>query len=113
MGDFNDIRIPDEKNDRHPHPHWLMEEFNFTIETCDLSYLDVQGHKFTWERGRGTPQWVEERLNRILVSQSWLNLFDRAVAESCATLVSDHLSLIIRPISRHLVKRITLQNFSL
>ncbi|XP_031120397.1 uncharacterized protein LOC116023537 [Ipomoea triloba] len=69
-----------------------MDGFNSAINSSGLSDLEIHGHKFTWDRGRGTPHWSRS------VSQSWLELFDRAVAELVITPVSDHLPVIMQPI---------------
>lgn len=37
--------------------------------------LELFGHQYTWERGRGTEIWTEVRLDRALITASWLNLF--------------------------------------
>ncbi|XP_031096927.1 uncharacterized protein LOC116001178 [Ipomoea triloba] len=103
MGDFNDIRCPSEKIGRNPQLRWLMEGFNSAIESSGLSDVEIRGHKYTWDRDRGTQHWVKECLDRVLVSQSWLNLFEQAMVESVVTLVSDHLPIFMKPIptSRH------------
>lgn len=103
MGDFNDIRCPSEKIGRHPQPRWLMEGFNNAIESSGLSDMVIRGHRFTWDRGRGTPNWVQECLDRVLVSEAWLDLFENATAESLVTPVSDHLPVFMKPIpsSKH------------
>lgn len=106
MGDFNDIRHPEEKRGRVPHPRWLMEGFNRVIEKCGLRDLDIEGYKFTWERGRGTPNWVEEKLDRILASTDWLEMFDNAKGEAAETPVSDHLPIILWPILTEKTRRI-------
>ncbi|XP_031127503.1 uncharacterized protein LOC116029593 [Ipomoea triloba] len=107
MGDFNDIRCPSEKIGHHPQPCWLMDGFNFAITSSGISDLEIQGHKFTWDRGRGTPHWVQECLDRVLASQPWLDLFGEVVAESAITPVSDHL-----PIFMHLIPTVKVRRKS-
>nr|GLL29384.1 uncharacterized protein LOC109162272 [Ipomoea trifida] len=69
--------------------------FNDTILRCGLNKLQFFGHQLTWEHGKGTPNWVAERLDRILASETWMDLFSNAKASSCETPVSDHLPLIL------------------
>lgn len=49
------------------------------------------------ERGRGTPGWVEEKLDRILVNEEWMELFGGARAWSVEATASDHLPLLLVP----------------
>ncbi|KAK1381145.1 hypothetical protein POM88_027889 [Heracleum sosnowskyi] len=37
----------------------------------ELLELDLVGGKYTWERGRGTPDWVRERLDRAFANAAW------------------------------------------
>lgn len=71
-----------------------------------LSDLEFEGNQFTWEKGRGTNRWVEEKLDRILVSDSWLNLFDNAKATSFEASSSDHLPLAMWPNPKPSVRRV-------
>lgn len=98
MGDFNDLRSADEKQGSTPHPQWLCRGFDDAINCCELRELDFKGCQFTWEKSRGTTQWVREKLDRILVSASWLDIFEGAKAKSLEAPVSDHLPLVLWPI---------------
>ncbi|XP_073035288.1 uncharacterized protein [Primulina eburnea] len=40
--------------------------------------IQMKGYTFTWERGRGKPQFVEEKLDRALASTSWKERFPDA-----------------------------------
>lgn len=40
---------------------------------------------------------MEEKLNRVLVSESWLNIFGEAKAAFVEPLLSDHLPLVLWP----------------
>lgn len=97
MGDFNDLRSMKEKKNSNPHPNWLLNGFNQAIECSGLSDFEFQGSQFTWEKGRGTDRWVREKLDRILVSDSWLNMFKNAKAISFEAPSSDHLPLALWP----------------
>ncbi|WJX56737.1 hypothetical protein P8452_42367 [Trifolium repens] len=39
------------------------------------SNIPIEGHPFTWIKSQGTPHVIEERLDRAMVSTSWLHLF--------------------------------------
>lgn len=97
MGDFNDILSPEEKLGGAQQPLWLMQGFREAIEFSGLRNFEFKGYQFTWERGRGTPNWVREKLDRILVNDGWLDIFGEACAESLETPLSDHLPLAVWP----------------
>lgn len=51
------------------------------LGSCSDNGLDnfpFKGYQYTWERGCGSAGWVREKLNRILVSKEWENMFRRA-----------------------------------
>lgn len=47
------------------------------------------------EKGRGTANWVREKLDRVPVSGSWCDLFPRASVWSMEGGTSDHMSLFL------------------
>ncbi|CAH9078478.1 unnamed protein product [Cuscuta europaea] len=96
MGDFNDIMFASDKRGRIPHPPWLLRGFRETVWASGLRNFSFQGCQFTWERRRGTPNLVEEKLDKILVSESWLDVFGATVTESLEGAPSEHLALYIK-----------------
>ena len=70
FGDFNDLLSPGDKMGSVEHPSWLFRGFSEALTDCGLSELELLGHQFTWERGRGTTAWVQERLDRSFASVS-------------------------------------------
>ncbi|XP_031127514.1 uncharacterized protein LOC116029605 [Ipomoea triloba] len=93
MGDFNDIMAASEKEGRVPHPEWLRRGFCEAVRESGLSDFGFEGCQFTWERGRGSVNWVREKLDRVLVSGNWRDAFPRARAWSVEGSSSDHLPL--------------------
>ncbi|XVE78961.1 hypothetical protein DITRI_Ditri14bG0020400 [Diplodiscus trichospermus] len=67
-----------------------MRALRDAIVDCELIDLPLKGHRFTWERGRGTEQFVEERLERCLVNMAWMELFPDATLTCLLAPVSDH-----------------------
>lgn len=54
----------------HKYHHYLLEGFCNTIDDRGLVELKLLGSKYTWEKGRGTKDWVRERLDRGFATSS-------------------------------------------
>lgn len=78
MGDFSDLLISEDKNGRVAHLPHLFRGFREAIDSCGFSDVQLCGHRFTWSRGRGTSDFVEERLDRAFGSHQWQQLFPLA-----------------------------------
>lgn len=90
FGDFNDLRYESDKMGSIAHPQSLMDGFSETIESCQLTEIDLEGGQFTWEKSRGKPNWVRERLDRAFASSSWLHKFPLCTLTVIHTTASDH-----------------------
>lgn len=64
------LNIKDKKG-THVHPQNLLDGFKKAVEDCNLVELDLMGGQFTWEKSRGSSDWVRERLDRAFASPSW------------------------------------------
>ncbi|XP_074374181.1 uncharacterized protein LOC141714567 [Apium graveolens] len=95
LGDFNDMQFSFEKRGGRPQPNNLLVGFNDAITDCGLEDLDFTGSEYTWEKSRGTPGWIQERLDRELASQSWRQLFPNAEIQVLEVSTSDHLPLVL------------------
>ncbi|XP_062114673.1 uncharacterized protein LOC133825790 [Humulus lupulus] len=93
MGNLNNVLSNRDKRGGRPYPSWLINGFQETLLECSLVDMDLVGHQFTWERGRGSYNWVEVRLDRALVSESWLSLFVNARLHNLGPSISDHAPL--------------------
>lgn len=96
LGDFNDLLYAHEKLGGRAHPKNLLDGFCDTVEQCALHDLGFSGDQFTWERCRGTNQWVQERLDRGLANTEWRNLFPDAELKVIDVSTSDHLPLFLQ-----------------
>ncbi|KAL8125037.1 hypothetical protein AgCh_012638 [Apium graveolens] len=96
LGDFNDMLFEFEKVGGRPQPRYLLEGFHATISDCGLQDLGFTGCQYTWERFRGTPAWIQERLDRGLANQQWRQLFPNAVIQVLEVSTSDHLPLLLQ-----------------
>lgn len=67
---------------------------------CILHDLPMKGYQYTWTKGLGTVNSKEERLDRILVNQHWLDLFPAYRFINGVSNKSDH-----SPLWLHLFER--------
>ncbi|XP_074324401.1 uncharacterized protein LOC141661315 [Apium graveolens] len=90
VGDFNDLLYATDKKGIHPHPEYLMRGFQNAIDSSSLAELDLNGGSYTWEKGRGTREWVQERLDRAFANMA----------------VSDHDAIFLELLSVEVPKRV-------
>ncbi|XP_019196029.1 PREDICTED: uncharacterized protein LOC109189860 [Ipomoea nil] len=99
LSDFNDLLFQYEKRGRYRHPEPLLRGFGEALEDCGLGQIPMIGYQFTWEKGKGTETWVEEKLDRVVASDGWRALVEGAMVYNILTRRSDHSTLFldIRP----------------
>jgi hypothetical protein len=91
-GDFNIIRYLNEKNTMEwVHRHTPL--FNSLIHFYELRELVMTGGLFTWSNNQEIP--VLEKLDRILVTEDWEDIFPQAIVSRLPTEVSDHNPLCV------------------
>lgn len=90
FGDFNDLLYKEDKAGKHPHPQSLMNGFRNAIEDCNLAEIDLVEGQYTWEKSKGSPEWVRERLDRAFATQNWWHKFPLCRLSVVHTVVSDH-----------------------
>ncbi|VFQ71532.1 unnamed protein product [Cuscuta campestris] len=104
-----DMLVDVSKNEKRggaPHPMSLLLGFNEALRDCGLIDLGMKGYPFTWERGRGSTDWVEERLDRAVATDAWLALFPRACVLNIDMRSSDHSALLLRVTGTAYISRI-------
>lgn len=97
FGDFNDLLLEADKKGPHPHPQHLMNGFRMAIEDCGLTELNLVGGEFTWEKSKGSPSWVRERLDRAFANSEWWQKFPLCKLTVTHTISSDHDPIIMEP----------------
>lgn len=95
IGDFNDLMFQAEKRGPHKHPPSLLQGFVEALDNCELYDMGMLGYPFTWERGRGTEDWVEERLDLAVANKAWRDFFNQARVENLETVSSNHSALFL------------------
>ena len=83
------------KRGRLNHPNSLIQGFREVVDYCGLKDVSISGYPFTWEKSRGFVNWVEERLNRAMVTNLWFSLFENACVFNLKTPTSDHSALFL------------------
>lgn len=62
---------------------------------CGFSDLPLEGFPFTWERGRGTERWVQEKLDRVFVNEDWQGMFPMNKVQNLITPSRDHSAIYL------------------
>ena len=99
IADYNDSLSQTKKRGRRSHPQWLINGFREAIEASGLIDIGMQGYQFMWERSRGTQDWIEERLNRVMASYTGVVQFSNSKVYSVEALESDHMPIFMDLIS--------------
>lgn len=97
IGDLNNVVSVDDKTGGAQYPNWLIEGFNEAIQDAHLKDMELVGHQFTWERGRGTDDWIQVRLDRALTTDEWLLEFPLAKLYNLEGSMSDHSPIFLEP----------------
>lgn len=87
--------LVEDKKGRVPHPNWLLNGFREVVNDCNLIDLPLEGYQFTWARSLDSVNAVEERLDRGMVTEAWLNLFPNARLKNLIAPISDHSPIIL------------------
>lgn len=98
IGDMNNTLNHEDKKGGRQYPNWLLQGFRQAIEDCELVDLELKGYQFTWEKSYGTNEWIEVRLDRALVSHSFMNCFKNAHLTNLEITTSDHSPIMIEPV---------------
>lgn len=89
-GDFNELLHADEKDGGPVRREGQMQLFRDTLLYCDLFDLGFSGSPYTW-RGSG----VRSRLDRVVASPAWANIFIAAKVINLSPIQGDHVPLLL------------------
>lgn len=70
-----------------------MGRFRKLIEDLALKEIPLHGRKYTWSNQQDAPTLV--KLDRVLCSVDWEDLFPNCLLQSMATEDSDHCPLLL------------------
>ena len=91
-GDFN-ITLYQQERSSQRRISSAMRSFAETVEDLELVDLPLQGGEFTWNGGLNNQAWA--RLDRFLVSSSWLDLFSGVTQVRLSRPISDHFPIVL------------------
>ncbi|XP_070683541.1 uncharacterized protein [Malus domestica] len=94
MGDFNEILSMEEQLGGNQRRESQMDRFRKAIHACQLIDLGFIGIEYTWTDNRDDE--VRCRLDRVLTSQPWLNLFPVTRVCYLNPSKSDHLPILVK-----------------
>nr|CAN61071.1 hypothetical protein VITISV_006592 [Vitis vinifera] len=92
-GDFNATLSQREKSSQGS-LNGAMRRFAHVIDELELLDLPLQRGVFSWSGGRNNQSWA--RLDRFLVTQSWLDLFRGVVQSRLPRPTSDHFPILLK-----------------
>ncbi|KAK1299428.1 hypothetical protein QJS10_CPB14g01334 [Acorus calamus] len=90
-GDFNEVRFSHEKIGGKPAHTRRLAKFNKCIADCALQDLKSTGCNYSWSNNQ--EDCILCRLDRVLVSTSWLNSFPESYVHYDSPGLSDHSPL--------------------
>ncbi|XP_068477274.1 uncharacterized protein [Phaseolus vulgaris] len=95
IGDFNSVRRQDERRSLFSASDYSREirGFNDFIEKWEFVDVPMVGRKFTWYKPNGS---VKSRIDRVLVSREWLDVWPECKQFILSRTVSDHCALVFK-----------------
>ncbi|KAM7253909.1 hypothetical protein ACFE04_031591 [Oxalis oulophora] len=94
-GDFNEIVCSSEKMGGRLRPKAQMANFRAVLEECGLYEIIAGGPSFTWKSSRFNGVEMVEKLDRVVVSNSWRLRFPNAAVTNMVSSISDHLPVML------------------
>ncbi|KAE8716200.1 Phospholipid-transporting ATPase 2 [Hibiscus syriacus] len=92
-GDFNAYIDPEEKLGKAQNWH-TINIFRTFVQRAKLIDLPMSGGTFTWSSNREVSTWV--RLDRFLISDTFLNCFPKITQNLLSNFVSDHKPVLLK-----------------
>ncbi|XP_074352956.1 uncharacterized protein LOC141692116 [Apium graveolens] len=109
IGDFNNVTSQNDKAGGIPYPQRLIQGFREVLNDCNLVDMELRGYPYTWERGAGTSEWIEVRLDRAIVNIPFLDVFTDATLTNLEISTSDHCPILLG--LQKIIKDVHIKNF--
>ncbi|KAM6543427.1 hypothetical protein CsatB_007874 [Cannabis sativa] len=100
FGNWRLIGVYGEPNRSRRHETWtllLTLAGESKLPWCVIGDINNVGHPYTWEKRRGSNNWVEVRLHRALASSTWHQIFPSASLTNLDYSTSDHTPICLKP----------------
>lgn len=94
IGDFNDVLLNSENEGGNMRTATSMRSFWNFVTNSRLLDLGFEGYPYIW-RNRHDEGFIQERINRALATNEWLNCYLNAGVKHVALEGSDHVMLIL------------------
>ncbi|MFS8003872.1 putative reverse transcriptase domain, fatty acid desaturase domain, acyl-CoA desaturase [Helianthus anomalus] len=91
LGDFNAVRIPEEKCNARFNPR-CAGLFNDFIYNCGFLEYGMKDRKFTWQSSNGKKL---SKIDRLLVCKEFFDLWPEACLRALPKFLSDHCPLVL------------------
>jgi exonuclease III len=91
-GDFNMIYSSEDKNNTNLN-RAMMGRFRWLVNDLELREMPLIGWRYTWSNERDSPTLV--KLDRVLCTSDWEDIFPDCILQSQASEVSDHCPLLL------------------
>lgn len=91
-GDFNMIYSSEDKNNDNIN-RAMMGRFRRFVNEMELKEIPLLGRRYTWSNERASPTLV--KLDRVLCTSDWEDIFPDCVLQSQETEISDHCPLVL------------------
>ncbi|KAK9665772.1 hypothetical protein RND81_14G135200 [Saponaria officinalis] len=94
LGDFNEILYSTEMKggDR---AQWQMNNFRDAIDECGLREIPYDGYMYTYDNGQEGGANRQSRLDRALVTESWMELYPYSKLVNLVREWSDHAPVMV------------------
>ncbi|XP_060190703.1 uncharacterized protein LOC132619963 [Lycium barbarum] len=95
IGDDFNVVLNDEKNiGGIPIQPQNVEDFAFSVNSCELEEIRFKGSPFTWWNGRAGDDCIFQRLDRMFINAPLQDWFNSLEVEHLARTGSDHAPLL-------------------
>lgn len=102
VGDFNSVLGAHERSSGSPRP-MEVQEFSAFINSGSFIEPACSGNYFTWSNKRFTNGYLETRIDRVLASVSFMDLWDSVSYHVGIRNCSDHSPLVLRCSTGHVL----------
>ncbi|KAK9670069.1 hypothetical protein RND81_13G174700 [Saponaria officinalis] len=96
FGDFNAILSATEKQGGNNKSQREIDAFRDVVEFCGFREITYIGHPFTWSNGRGGDENVQERLDRAMATDEWIDMYSSSSIHHLPKRKSDHLPIPVK-----------------